>query len=431
MKKEDTAMQDIFERVQNLINELESGGVKQAAKDDRKLSDVEKTLKRYEIVDQVRVEPSEFTKAMDELLSQAVPASPSSKEEETEEGAETEDVEAASDATTDVSVADGETEYDVEDTVVTGEDVDKALKRSSSQFRKLSDVELISVLRKSARILCQAVLQGRVKSAQDEEEEEEQMEQEETLEPKTDEQAVSEVVQKASDDADLVAGFIHGQRAAAGDFQAIVQALSNILGVPPDEVDTALKEIAHELLAAGTQVTGDPLSAAAMLIQALEQANLVAPGVLQPQTVVDALLAMGIPEDEIATAIDELIDEISETVDSVEKELVPPTLREQGETEEEEGEEEKDYVPEKEVEETDDVKLVQELGNALEDMGMTPEELVEEAPTEEKKEAAKKVASAIKILKRSGRYRRTVASKVADRRLRQAIRDYLTELISY
>lgn len=431
MKKEDTAMQDIFERVQNLINELESAGVKQAAKDDRKLSDVEKDLKRYEIVDQVRVEPSEFTKAMDELLSQAVPASPSNKEEETEEGAETEDVEAASDATTDVSVADGETEYDVEETVVSGEDVDKALKRSSSQFRKLSDVELISVLRKSARILCQAVLQGQVKSAQDEEEEEEQEEQEETPEPKTDEQAVSEVVQKASDDADLVAGFIHGQRAAAGDFQAIVQALSNILGVPPDEVDTALKEIAHELLAAGTQVTGDPLSAAAMLIQALEHAHLVAPGVLQPQTVVDALLAMGIPEDEIVTAIDELIDEISETVDSVEKELVPPTLREQGETEKEEEEKEKDYATEKEVEETDDVKLVQELGNALEDMGMTPEELVEETPTEEKKEAAKKIASAIEILKRSGRYRRTVASKAADRRLRQAIRDYLTELISY
>lgn len=415
-------MQDIFERVQNLINELESGGVKQAAKDDRKLSDVEKDLKRYEIVDQVRVEPSEFTKAMDELLSQAVPASPSNKEEETEEGAETEDVEAASDATTDVSVADGETDYDVEETIVTGEDVDKALKRSSSQFRKLSDVELISVLRKSAQVLCQAILQGKVKNAQDEDEEDEEAEKEGP------EQAVSEVVQKASDDADLVAGFIHGQRAAAGDFQAIVQALSNILGVPPDEVDTALKEIAGELLSAGTQVTGDPLSAAAMLIQALEQAHLVAPGVLQPQTVVDALMAMGIPEDEIATAIDELIDEISETVDSVEKELVPPTLREQGETEKEE---EKDYATEEEVEETDDVKLVQELGNALEDMGLTPEELVEEAPTEEKKEAAKKVASAIKILKRSGRYRRTVASKAADRRLRQAIRDYLTELISY
>lgn len=416
-------MQDIFERVQNLINELESGGVKQAAKDDRKLSDVEKDLKRYEIVDQVRVEPSEFTKAMDELLSQAVPASPSNKEEETEEGAEKEDVEAASDATTDVSVADGEAEYELEEPVVTGEDVDKALKRSSSQFRKLSDVELISVLRKSAQVLCQAILQGKVKSARDEDEEDEETEKEGP------EQAVSEVVQKASDDADLVAGFIHGQRAAAGDFQAIVQALSNILGVPPDEVDTALKEIASELLAAGTQVTGDPLSAAAMLIQALEQAHLVAPGVLQPQTVVDALMAMGIPEDEIATAIDELIDEISETVDSVEKELVPPTLREQGETEEEG--EEKDYATEKEVEETDDVKLVQELGNALEDMGLTPEELVEEAPTEEKKEAAKKVASAIKILKRSGRYRRTVASKAADRRLRQAIRDYLTELISY
>lgn len=425
MKKEDTAMQDIFERVQSLINELESGRIKQAAKDDRNMSDIEKELKRYEIVDQVRVEPSEFTKAMDEILSQAVPASPSNKDEETDDGAETEDVEAASDATTDVSVADGETDYDVEESIITGEDVDKALKQSARQFRKLSDVELISVLRKSARMLCQAILQGQVKNARDEEDDEE----EENSKSENDDQTISQVVQKASDDADLVAGFIHGQRAAAGDFQAIVQALANILGVQPDEVETALKEIASELLAAGTQITGNPISAAAMLIQALERAQLVAPGVLQPQTVVDALLALGIPEDEIATAIDELIDEIAETVDSVEKETVPSVLRERDKTEE--GEEEDSERASEEEEATDDVRLVQELGNVLEDMGMTPEELIEEATTEEKKEAAMKVASAIKILKRSGRYRRTIASKAADRRLRQAVRDYLIELISY
>ena len=420
--------QDIYSRIQKLLDSYQGTSMIKRAKGE----EVKEEAMEHAVVPEQAVEPGQFSKEMDRILREYLPSSVAAKDELDEEDAEIsqEDIQEQSPATTEVSIADEDEEsVEPESPICVGEEAEKELKNAKKAARRLSDEALIrefqiavhdivgalSALEKSAAFTGvvpmfvpnspQGVLSGVIKQAN------------------TDADLVAAYIKQAQEEA-LAAGAPPEEAAQAAEETAkeveqaadeavealdetvdeVVDDLQEVLDEVADEVDEVVTEIESELRAQGNEEAAQLVRpmAADLVAQAFgfQGAAAVAPEAVAPVAVAPG--AVGAP-------------------------AAPPKAEEEEEDEEET--EDKEEIAE-ELSELKDEEAVNELGNAMEDLGVTPDELVEEAKDKEARKKAALIAQAVKHLKMAKRFKRTAAVYDKHRKIRSAMKNYLLELMS-
>jgi len=238
------------------------------------------------------------------------------------------------------------------------------------------------------------------------------------------EQAAAEVEQEIDEEAQAEAEVVDKAIQEAVDefvdeyFQVIDEAVDEVI----DEFEKEVEDFKKQLREQGRHEEAEKVDElVSQYVAQVMQAEMM-PGVEMGVPVVEGAVPV-VAEAPVAVESVEMVAPVGEEEASSEK-AEEPTKTEKSEEESEEAEETKV------LEELSSEETVNELGNALEDMGITPEELVNEAKDEEARKQATIIARAVTHLKRARRYKRVAAVYDRHRKLRNAMKDFLLELIS-
>ena len=403
--------QDIYKRIQRLIENYQGTSMVKRAQED----DVKEEMMEHAVVPEQAVEPGEFSKEMDRILAEYLPSSVAAKDEldEDEAVSDQEDIQEQSPATTDVSMADEEEEESAEpeSPLAVGEEAEEQLeelKSARKAARKLSDSVLINEFRNATKEIVNflsaleksAAFTGVVPM----------------VPPGTPLGLVSGIMKQAQTDADLVAAQMAEAQTASP--EEVERAADEAV----DVVDEVTDELAEDILEVLDDVAEEIDEVVTQVEEELrEQGQPEAAEMVRPIAVQAISTAFGVPVEEAGVPLAPTEPVPAETEGEEEEE-------EEGEEEEKEESEEKEVA--EEVAELSDEETVNELGNAMEDLGLTPEELVEEAKDKEARKSAALIAQAVKHLKMARRFKRTAAVYEKHRKIRNAMKNYLLELIN-
>jgi len=399
---------DIYERIQKLIESYQDAPrVKKAA------SEREEELKEYAIVPEQEPEMSEFSKEMDRIIKEHFPTAVAAKDELDEEDAVSteEEIQEESPASTDVYIADEDEEsVEPESPLAVGEDAIKELKNAKKYAKALSDERLISEFQKAVQeIVGYLTSLEKVASLTG-------------VMPMTPmhnpQDVVAGVMKQAQTDADLI---------------NLMKQAQVPVGVSPAEFQQAVEQTASEAEKVVDDVVNEVEKAVDEVVEEFEDVlDEVAKELDEVITEVeDELKASG--QEEAAKMVRPLVaDQVARTFGLVPAVPVTPEEGKEEVTEEKKEEKEEEETEEvmEELEELNDEETTNELGNALEDLGLTPDELVEEAKDKEAKKYATIIARAVKQLKMAKKFKRTAAIYSRHQKLRNAMKNYLLELIS-
>lgn len=454
-----TDLDRTFERVAKLVKELE---IKKASK--KKAEDIRSVESKYDVGKNVNPKQTEFTKALDELLSEAFPGNPSD-EEDVDVHTEKE-LEQASPATTVVSSAgEGKPGADVYG-------AESGLEATKDKLASLSDERLFQMydeavqeflagfmedhLNKTAAAVTNVIKQAEydadlvvgflsgIKRAQ---EEEEKSEEEPKAEEKPDEKRGPADVPNAGGE-----GVMDPQTAAAvlaqADPQEVVAAFNEVVSEDPD-LKQAVEEVAEELSqaaptmgeGAGAPTGGeiDPQTAAAILAQAdpqevdeafnevLQEDPDLRQAVEEVASELEGVVSEGGPE--AIQKVKERVEEEPGLKSDLEQVLSETAQKLEGAASEEKEEEESPKEASFKISKAEPDVVANELDNALLELGVTPEEVERFTKNNKNKWVGTKIASVVNNFRNSKVYRIVKANGKRDPQLRERLKDYLYELM--
>lgn len=401
---------EIFDRVSKLVENVstKSASIKRAADEDN--------TEEYNAWSEVEAKDKKFLKAVDEILSEAVPASPTNTEE-AEEGTESE-LQAAYPTTEVSSAGEGNVDAEVESAVQGVKEI------KESTLKRASDHTLARAFNRLSRDLVSYI------AAQDSSVKNAALNDVDSISAV----CVADLVKQAQFDASLVFGYLSSVKAAAGEEG---EGAAHPLDASDEEVEAVAEALVDNLEKA---VEDTPETDSAVMAQDEEEALKQIQDLIKsvPESELDAVISAVVEESPEAAlqavkenpeVADALIDALSNSSNMEIDDLKDVLSKEEAAEGPEEDEEEPEGVQKLEdalgTEKHGAFAQLSALDAAMQELGITPEDIELSVAGTAREDEGIKVASAVR------EFRKKPASKLANSnaKLRIGFKQYLRDLM--